>query len=82
MMTKLTLSLNDNIIANAKAYAKNNGTSLSGLVENYFRFLIEKKTRVIKTVSPIVDELSGIIELPENFDPKKEYANYLTRKYR
>ncbi len=81
MPTKLTLSLNDRIIASAKAYAKKNRTSLSALVENYFRFLTEKKTKATKPVSPLVRELSGIIKLPENFDPEKEYTDYLTRKH-
>jgi len=81
MTTKLTLSLNNNIIARAKSYAKINHTSLSALVENYFRFLTEQKTGDTKIVSPIVSELSGIIDLPEDFDSKNEYRNYISEKY-
>ncbi len=81
MPTKLTLSLNNDIIVNAKAYAKKNHTSLSVLAENYFRFLTEKYIKETKTVSPLVNELSGIIELPDNFDLKKKYTDYLTEKY-
>ncbi|MEA3437310.1 MAG: DUF6364 family protein [Thermodesulfobacteriota bacterium] len=81
MPTKLTLSLNNDIIVNAKAYAKKNHTSLSVLTENYFRFLTEKYIKETKTVSPLVNELSGVIELPDNFDSKKKYTDYLTKKY-
>jgi len=81
MTTKLTLSLNNTVIEKAKSYAKMNHTSLSVLVENYFRFLTEQKPKDTKTVSPIVSELSGIIDLPEDFDPKKEYRDYISEKY-
>ena len=81
MSTKLTLSLNNDIIARAKSYAKINHTSLSVLVENYFRFLTEQKTKDSKTVSPLVSELSGIIDLPADFDSKEEYTNYISEKY-
>ena len=39
MDTKLTLTLNKDIIAEAKKYASDNNTSLSDLVENYFKAL-------------------------------------------
>ncbi len=38
--TKLTLRLEDNIIADAKAYASSAGTSLSKLVESYLAALV------------------------------------------
>lgn len=81
MSTKLTLSLSNEIIGMAKSYAKKNNTSLSLLVENYFRFLVEKKIKDTKTISPLVNELSGIVELPAEFNAKKEYTNFITEKY-
>lgn len=81
MATKLTLSLNQDIISKAKAYAKMNHTSLSVLVENYFRFLTEKNVKDSKTISPLVNELTGIIDLPQDFDLKKDYTDYLSEKY-
>lgn len=35
-----------------------------------------------KGYSPLVKELSGIINLKKEFDLKEEYANYLVEKYR
>lgn len=81
MTTKLTLSLNNDIISKAKAYAKKNHTSLSVLVENYFRFITEKNVKELKPISPLVEELSGIIDLPEDFELEKEYTDYITHKY-
>jgi hypothetical protein len=81
MHTKLTLKLSKKVIDKAKGYAKSKHTSLSVLVENYFKSLAEEKENSEKELSPIVQELSGIIELPEGFDMKKEYTKYLIEKY-
>lgn len=80
MDTKLTLRLNKDIIEKAKVYARKRGQSLSGLVENYFRFIVyEKEPEELYT--PLVRELSGIIELPAGYDLKEKYTDYLIEKY-
>ena len=33
-------------------------------------------------ITPIVKSLCGVIELPDNFDYKTEYGNYLLQKYK
>lgn len=81
MNTKLTLKLNKNVIDMAKLYAKTKQTSLSVLVENYFKSLAEKEENSEIELSPIVQELSGIIELPDDFDLKGKYTKYLIEKY-
>jgi hypothetical protein len=43
METKLTLSLDKEIIEQAKKYAKQQKTSLSKIVENYFYYLTSDK---------------------------------------
>lgn len=82
MHTKLTLKLDRKVIEKAKQYAKSNQTSLSVLVETYFRSLAEKPQHEDLEFSPFVHELSGIIELPETFDLKKDYTDYLISKYK
>lgn len=81
--TKLTLKLNIDSIANAKAYAAKHKTSLSSLVENFFTTLTssEDSTTSQFTYSPIVQELSGIISAPEDFDYKEDYIKYIEDKY-
>jgi len=81
MNAKLTLKLNSIAIEKAKLYAKSRHTSLSALVENYFRTLAEEKKYAEAELSPIVEELSGIIDLPEDFNLKDEYTDYLIKKY-
>ncbi len=62
MKTKLTLTIEKEIIQITKEYAKENGQSLSELVENYFK-LITNERRPIKAneLSPRVKRLRGII---------------------
>ena len=79
MNTKLTLNIDQNIIEGAKSYAKDNSVSLSKLIENYLHSLT-KKTKEKSKVSPLVESLTGVISL-ENNDYKKEYSDYLSRKY-
>lgn len=81
MNTKLTLSLNQKIIEKIKVYAKKHQLSLSKMVENYFN-LVVKKTEFEATTSALVTELTGIINLPENFNEKDEYYDYLIEKYK
>ena len=83
METKLTLRLNDNVIERAKSYAKSHRISLSKMIESYLDSLTREKDKDRKVpITPLVESLSGIIKLPSDFDYKKEYADYLTEKYK
>jgi hypothetical protein len=83
MNTKLTLRLNDNVIERAKVYARNHNISLSKMIESYLDRLTKQNEEEKKEVSitPLVESLSGVIELPANFDYKKEYRDYVEEKY-
>jgi hypothetical protein len=84
MNAKLTLKLNEEVIEQAKEYAKSNQTSLSVLVENYLQKLTTgaKGKKQKRKVTPLVKSLSGIIDLPADYDHKKDYSDYLTNKYK
>ena len=81
MEAKLTLKLNDGSISRAKKYVSQIGTSLSAIVENFFDNLTINEDKAEFSYSPLVNELSGIIHLEENFDYKSEYTSYLDKKY-
>jgi hypothetical protein len=81
MNSKLTLKMDSDIIEQAKTLALSQHTSLSRLVENYFRLLTAKR-KESEEVTPLVRELSGIISLDNDRNVKDEYADYLTEKYR
>ncbi|MEQ9297644.1 MAG: DUF6364 family protein [Cyclobacteriaceae bacterium] len=79
MDTKLTLSLNKEVIQNAQEYAKANNTSLSNLIESYLSVLVEKRTEK-PAVTPLVKSLIGVIELKSE-DPRKAYRDRIAEKY-
>ncbi len=82
MDSKLTLKLNQTVIEKAKEYAKNRKTSLSRLIENYLQNITENTSKKKPEITPVVKSLSGIIKLPKNYDAKKEYTDFLTKKYK
>jgi len=83
MDKKLTLSLDQSVIAKAKSYAKRNKTSLSKMIEAYFDSLTNNE--IIENEipnSPLVESLCGVIELPDGIDYKEAKAKYLLEKYK
>jgi len=81
MDTKLTLRLDENVIERAKSYARGHRISLSRMVESYLNSVTEQKSENI-AITPLVQSLSGVIELPAGYDYKKEYTDHLIEKYK
>lgn len=84
MNTKLTLSLDKDIIERAKSYAREHNVSLSFLVENLLLKIISDYKERNEHTGSIVKELSGIIKLEGvdyKADYKADYAKYLEEKY-
>ena len=82
MNTKLTLSLEKEVIENAKIYAKGTGRSLSEMVENYFKSLVAKKEKdEYAEIDPKIRKLIGRITLPDDFDIKKAKEEHYKEKY-
>lgn len=83
MDTKLTLKLDKNTISKMKLYAKDHDTSLSQLVENFFESMaVYSAKKTTPKLTHRVRELTGIIKLKKGYNRKKDYADYLTRKYK
>ncbi len=80
MDNKLTLSLDEDVIKNAKLYAKKNNISLSKLIESYLAALTIKKEKA--KLTPLVASLSGVIKLSGDYDEKGDYTAYLSEKYK
>jgi len=83
METKLTLRLNDNVIERAKIYARSHKISLSKMIESYLDCITRQKEMDKKiSITPLDESLRGVIDLPDDFDYKKEYRDYLEGKYK
>lgn len=82
MNTKLTLTLEKEVIQTAKEYAKEQGISLSQIVENYFKLItVSKRDNKPEVLPSKVQKLRGIIKVDEDFDYKKTLAEELSKKY-
>ena len=79
MDAKLTLNLNKRIVEKANFYAEKNSINLSKLIENYLNSFIKSSSKE-KKISPLVESLTGIIP-NANIDERKDYRDYLTKKY-
>lgn len=82
MNTKLTLTIQQDVIERAKEYAKDKNRSLSNIVENYLKTLTkEEKTKENNRLNPVVKSLKGSFKMPKDMDYKKELRNRLEEKY-
>ena len=82
-MSKLTLSINQTVIDEAKEYAKSSGKSLSSIVEEYLESLttIERPKKKKASVE-LVKELKGSVKPPKEFTSYKEILqDALVEKY-
>lgn len=77
--TKLTLSIDETVIKQAKNYARRTGSSVSSIVEAYLKTISEQDIK--HDVSPEVDKLRGVIQLPKNGADKELISEYLTDRH-
>jgi hypothetical protein len=80
MNAKLTLKLDDSVIASAKQFAREHRTSVSKLVETYLR-TITRKTAPRKKATGVVGELAGLLKDRDVDETRKGYVDYLEEKY-
>lgn len=72
------MNLDKEIINEAKVYAKKHRVSLSKLIENYLNSLTHESKKK-SSVSALVESLTGII--PNDYDERDGYRNYIDKKY-
>jgi len=80
METKLTLSMEKEVIEKAKAYARKKNTSLSRLIKNYLLNITGASGKETG-ITPLVKSLSGVLTLEDGTDHKKAYSEWLHNKY-
>ena len=80
MTTKLTLTVEKDVIKRAKIYAKGTGRSLSEIIENYLQSLTEKHSDK-HALSPLLSKIVGAVKLPDDFDENTELDEYFRQKH-
>jgi len=74
-MSKLTLSVDEEVVARAKRFAAAQGTSVSQLVERYLSLLSRPE---VPPPAPVLQALRGILKAGS----REDYRRHLERKYR
>ncbi|HVY94952.1 MAG TPA: DUF6364 family protein [Bryobacteraceae bacterium] len=75
-MAKLTLSVDDAVIARAKRYAERRHVSVSRLVEDYLVAVTEPPSSG-RTKTPVLNALRGILKSGS----REDYRRHLAKKY-
>jgi 16S rRNA U516 pseudouridylate synthase RsuA-like enzyme len=81
MDEKLTLKLNKNAIGYAKKYAVRNNTSVSRVVEKFFKGLELKDSAEDVDIPARIKEITGVVKGGDLKNHKDAYSDYLIRKY-
>lgn len=86
MKTKLTLSIDPEVVARAKEEAQRRGTSVSDMVEVYLSVVSKPESNTEdEQFSPRIQALKGMIKLPPGVDldddPKKARQEHFEAKY-
>jgi hypothetical protein len=81
MNTKLTLTIEAEVIGKAKEYARQKGRSLSDIVENYLKAITREEGDENVEITPLVKSLKGSFKAPPDFDYKRELGKGLSDKY-
>jgi hypothetical protein len=81
MNAKLTLTIEQFVIENAKKYAKDKGKSLSGVVENYLKVITKEDVVPEIEITPVVKSLKGSFKATSDLDYKNELVKSISKKY-
>ena len=82
MNTKLTLSIDDKIIKQAKEFAKQRNKSLSKLIEDYLGGIISKTPSNDDNIPPVTKKLAGILKGKKEINTKNDISTFLENKYK
>jgi hypothetical protein len=80
MATKLTLRIDEDLIARAKEYSKASGKSVSRLVADYLAALPRRQAARPARQTPVVTSLRGMLRGAET--DRQTYRRHLEDKYR
>ncbi|HBQ58372.1 MAG TPA: antitoxin [Balneolaceae bacterium] len=79
MKTKLTLRIEEDLIREAKEYAKSQNTSVSQIVADYLEGIQNQKKTDDQNYSPITTSLIGVLK--DKSVSEKDYKKHLEEKY-
>jgi hypothetical protein len=82
MTSKLTLSVDPQVVARAKEYAERNQTSVSELVQTYLSIVTQPpKPAPGKELPPVLGSLRSLVK-DDGLDYREEHRKHLAARYR
>ena len=82
MTSKLTLSVDPQVVARAKEYAQRNKTSVSELVQTYLSIVTQpSKPAPGKEIPPVLSSLRDLVK-DDGLDYRAEHRKHLAARYR
>lgn len=80
MKARLNVTIEEDVLEKAKAYAEKKDVSISRLIEDYLKTIVRKPEG--PTLLDVLDSLPTLeTDIPEDFDFKKEYREERKEKY-
>lgn len=81
MKTKLTLTIDEDILAKGKRYVKEQGISISSFLEGSIAKVVDSKEEELNP-SKFIKSMQMSFGVPDDLDWKKEKAGRLAKKYK
>lgn len=80
MKARLNITIEEDLVYKIKSYAEKHQSSVSQLIEDYFKTIVKKPKR--KSLLDVIEELpKPKTQYRDDFDFKKEYFNDRAEKY-
>ncbi|MBP5232684.1 MAG: hypothetical protein J6333_04700 [Planctomycetes bacterium] len=82
-MSKLTLTATPEIISLAEEQARYENTSISAMFANFIlaKAKLASRRKESERIGPLTKSLTGIVQLPSNFDEKEFMCETFAEKY-
>ncbi len=80
-MTKLTLSVEADLIADAKRLASSGRTSISGMFSRFLRSIERIKLDESTQIGPLTHQATGLLNLPSNRSDQKLLEDALSDRH-
>ena len=81
-MTKLTLSADADVIADAKRWASSRRTSVSGMFARFLRSIEQIEREEGDPIGPLTRQATGLVNIPRNRSDQELVEDALSARHR
>lgn len=81
MIKRLNITVDENVVEEAKMYAKSQGRSLSGLIEGYLKSLISKQKEESEIDVAVKSLWGSVKSIPKELEYKEVIQEAIIKKH-